>query len=128
MPDNTPAIEYARAARDAIRALDDLDPKQLAANPAEVYNLLDHLTPVVSPLWRISSDLGAMLDKWADERGLSRPTGEPSCALHIAADRLRATAPALAGRLYAELDAAQHILDPTDYRSRYGLDAAGGTS
>ena len=76
MPD-TPAapVEHAKAAREALAALDDLDPAQLARRPEDVYALLDHLSMVVSPLWRISAELGRLLDQWADQRGLPRPTG-----------------------------------------------------
>ena len=65
-----------------------------------------------------------LLDQWADQRGLPRPNGEPLCALHVAADRLQAEAPPHAMRLYGALDAAQHALDPTTYRSHYGLGRA----
>ena len=124
MPIPRAAVEHAKAAREALAALDDLDPAQLARRPEDVYALLDHLSMVVSPLWRISAELGRLLDQWADQRGLPRPTGEALCALHVAADRLQAEAPPHAMRLYGVLDAAQHALDPTTYRSHYGLEAA----
>ncbi|HEY3718416.1 MAG TPA: hypothetical protein VGL39_28160 [Jatrophihabitantaceae bacterium] len=119
-PNQTPAAALARRAEDTLKALAGLGHGELAANPAEAYAVLDHLSMVIGHTVTIGAVLADQLRQWAE-----------LCAdgnRHPQAQRL-AHAARLTGlgvvdeacRLYQRLEGVLSTLDQRRYRTDRGI-------
>jgi hypothetical protein len=116
-----PAIRHARDAATAMRALHDLEPRALAANPTGIYDLIEHLLPTIYAVTLTCTHLANLLHDWANLSESHRGHAEQITRLHAAASQIGMHAGNGAARLYQHLDDAQCMLDRPRYRAQHGI-------
>ncbi len=116
-----PAIRHARDAARAMRALRDLDPRVLAANPTGVYDLIEQLLPTIYAVTLTCTHVADLLHDWANLSESRRGHADQVTRLRAAASQIGMHAGNGAARLYQQLDDAQCILDRPRYRAAHGI-------
>ena len=115
------ALRHARDAARAMRALRDLDPRALAANPTGIYDLIEQLLPTVYDVTITCTHLANLLHDWANLSESHRGHADQVTRLRAAASQIGMHAGNGAARLYQQLDDAQCVLDRPRYRAQHGI-------
>jgi hypothetical protein len=114
-------LGHAKAAAAALQALTALPRAQLAANPTDVYALVDELLPVVYELSRICDRLAGQLNDWAALAATHRRSGDLPDRLHTAASQLGMHAVNHTCWAHQRMDDALAALDRPRYRTDRGI-------
>jgi hypothetical protein len=116
-----PAIPHARDAAQAMRALRDLDPRALAANPTGIYDLIEQLLPTIYDVMLTCTHLADLIHDWANLSASHHGHADQVTRLRAAASQIGMHAGNAAARLYQHLDDAQCMLDRPRYRAAHGI-------
>jgi len=114
-------VGHAKAAATALQALTALHRAQLAANPADVYALVDELLPVVYELSRVYDRLAGQLNDWADLASSRGRAGDVPQRLHTAASQLGMHSANHACWAHQRMEDALAALDRPRYRADRGI-------
>ena len=109
------------AAAAALRALHERARPGLAANPGEVYDLIDELLPVLDSLWRVCDRLASQLNDWAGLAATHRRAGDLPARLQQAASQLGMRTANHACWAHQCMEAALGELDRPRYRTDRGI-------
>jgi hypothetical protein len=118
---DTPALDHAKAAADALHALTALPRAHLAGNPTEVYDLVDELLPVVFELSRLCDQLAGQLTDWAGLAASHRQPGDLPDRLHSTASQLGMHSANHACWMHQRMEGALAAIDRPRYRTDRGI-------
>ncbi len=114
-------VEHAKAAAAAMRALHELARPGLAGNPAEAYDLIDELLPVLDGLWRVCDRLADQFNDWAGLAATHRRASDLPARLQQAASQLGMRTANHACWAHQCMEAALGELDRPRYRTDRGI-------